>query len=499
MRLLRSHTFVSDRALAALSCSVACLIAACHGPMGQEPAPKVDVLQVLPASGTLIVGESANLGSLRLHDRMSTNVTADVEWSSDDETILEVSYDADAGAVVTAVGPGTGHITAKDGNRTATAEFVVMAAITSIELDKGLFELAEGTTLPLGAIMISSDGAKHALEGSVSWGSSDAAVATVDEDGLVTGVAAGDAIITLTREGLSASEVAHVRDWTLESIDATAVSGTTLPFALSTQIQVLGTFSGGHTQDITSSFDLAFEAASDAAMDEAPLLTVEDGTVTAGSMEGMTTLTGTGLAGTAAADQTFTLDFTVQDAPLTALTLELPAVLSVGGDVATATITGTYGDDNLEFDTAATLTADPPDPVSIDNLDSTIKPLAAGMTTITASVVLEDGDDDPTTGPTVETTQDIEVVEDGVDMLTVVPDSASLAVAATTALTATATYGSSEPVDVSEFVLWKSADETIAVVSNVTSGRVTGIAAGTVTLTATYRGKSTDVAVTVTP
>jgi uncharacterized protein YjdB len=476
---------------------------ACADAKLQEEVPSLDILQVLSAAATLEIGESVSVGALRLKNRMSTNVTGTVEWSSDDESIATVSYSEDAGAVVKAISAGRVQIRATHGKRTGTAEFVVTAGVASIELDKGLIELANGTSLPLGATLITTENEKRALD-QATWGSSNVAIATVDDEGTVAGVGVGEAVITITREGISASQRIHVRDWTLESFDAEAPAGMTLPFGQSSAIRVTGSFSGGHTQDITGLFGLsAGEGDGTTAMDDEsmePLLTIEDAVVTAGAKEGAIEVTGAGLADSIVADQSFKIEFTVVDAPLTALGLVLPPVLSVGGDSALATITGTYGD-GLEFSTTATLTADPEDLVAIDNAAATITALEAGSVTVTASVVLEDGDDDPATGPTVEASQDVEVVEDGVSALSLAlasPDEdAQISVDESTALTVAATFGSSDAVDVTDLAIWSSSDEAIAVVSNVSAGNVTGVGSGSATITASYRGTTADFAVEV--
>jgi len=482
--------------LAVLSCTDAKL---------QDPVPSLDILQVLPASGKLEVGQTASLGAIRVQGRTSMNITSTVDWASDDETILVVSYSEETGAVVEAVGLGTAHITATDGDATGTAEFVVSASVASIELDKGVVELALGTSLPLGATLITSDLKKRALD-AATWGSSDPEVVTVDDEGTLTGSRVGDAVITVTREGIAASQLVHVRDWTLESVDVDALSGTTLPFGQSSTIRVTGNFSGGHTQDITALFTLSAGEGGDETEGDAeamePLVTIEDGIVTAGAMDGVIEVTGAGQAESIAAAESFTLEFNVVDVPLTALTLELPPVLSLRGDSAVASITGTYGD-GLEFETTATLTAEPAELVSIDNTAGTISALESGAVTVTATVILEDGDEDPETGPMLEASSEIEVVEDAVSELSISiageDQDALVSIDEAVELTVSARFGSAEPVDVTELAVWSSSDESIAVASNVSAGKVTGLAGGSAMIQARYGDATADFTVTVSP
>jgi hypothetical protein len=76
----------------------------------------------------------------------------------------------------------------------------------------------------------------------------------------------------------------------------------------------------------------------------------------------------------------------------------------------------------------------------------------------------------------------------------VTPATKSLAVAAIGALVATATYSDASTADVTAEATWTSSAPAKATVS---AGFVTGIAAGTATVTATYQGQSDTCAVTV--
>jgi uncharacterized protein YjdB len=506
---MNPHPFHRSYAkFAGLVATVAALLAVvgCAEPKLQDPVPSLDILQVLPASGTLEVGQVVSVGALRLQGRTSTNVTGTIEWASDDESVATVSYSESTGAVVEAVGLGTVHVTATDGDATGTAEFVVTASVASIELDKGMIELAKGTPLLLGATLITTDGKKRAVD-EATWASSAPGVATVDEEGTVSGVGVGAAVITVVREGISASQLVYVRDWTLESIEAEALSGTTLPFGTSSRIRVTGRFSDDHTQDISALFELSAGeggAETEADTDEAEaLVTVEDGVVSAGTTVSEVQITGVGQAGSIVADEQFTLELDVVDTPLTALALELPPVLSVGGDGAIASVTGTFGDE-LKFEIPATLTAEPAESVSIDTTAGTVSALEPGTVTVTAATIVDDdGDDDPETGTTIEASRDIELVEDGVSELSIAlastGDDATTAIHEALELRVSARFGATVPVDVTDLAIWNSSDESIAVVSNVSAGKATGLAAGSATIQARYRDATADFMLTVSP
>lgn len=81
------------------------------------------------------------------------------------------------------------------------------------------------------------------------------------------------------------------------------------------------------------------------------------------------------------------------------------------------------------------------------------------------------------------------------ESLTVAPATLSVAEDEIGALTATATYDDASTADVTAEATWVSSDPTKATVS---AGFVTGVAAGSSTVTATYQGQSDTCAVTVT-
>lgn len=126
-----------------------------------------------------------------------------VTWATSDATIATV-----ADGVVTPVKEGTVTITAtgvKNTALTAKIELTVKnmgAAVTAITLDKTTVDdLHAGMTATLTATVTVGEGGLDA----VNWSSSDEAIATVDENGVVTGVKEGTATITATTQNVDAS------------------------------------------------------------------------------------------------------------------------------------------------------------------------------------------------------------------------------------------------------------------------------------------------------
>jgi uncharacterized protein YjdB len=124
----------------------------------------------------------------------ATNKT--VTWSSDNTSIATV----DSSGVVTAnsTTEGSANITATAGGVTSTAVVVNVksgpVAVTGVSVTPTSATVGVGKTQQLTAAVAPA----NADDTSVSWSSSNESVATVDSNGLVTGVAEGDATITVT-------------------------------------------------------------------------------------------------------------------------------------------------------------------------------------------------------------------------------------------------------------------------------------------------------------
>jgi len=116
-----------------------------------------------------------------------------VTWSSSDDAVATV----DANGKVTAVAVGNVTITAKAGDKTAECKVTILAkiiAVESITFDESSLSLPVGDSKTLTATV----SPENADNKTVTWSSSDEAIATVDENGKVTAVAAGTATIKAT-------------------------------------------------------------------------------------------------------------------------------------------------------------------------------------------------------------------------------------------------------------------------------------------------------------
>ena len=115
-----------------------------------------------------------------------------VSWTSSDGNVATV----DSNGVVSGVGCGNAIITVTthDKGYTATCNMSVENHVTSVDLNTYILTLASGNTYQLVATVSPED----ACDKSVTWASNNTNVATVDSNGLISGVTIGSATVTVT-------------------------------------------------------------------------------------------------------------------------------------------------------------------------------------------------------------------------------------------------------------------------------------------------------------
>lgn len=116
-----------------------------------------------------------------------------LQWVSSDETVASVSNNGE----VTALSAGTADITVSSGEISATCTVTVtepVIPVESVSLDVEQLELEIEETYALQATVLPED----ATDKTVSWSSSAPEIVSVDENGTVKGLAAGNATVTVT-------------------------------------------------------------------------------------------------------------------------------------------------------------------------------------------------------------------------------------------------------------------------------------------------------------
>ncbi len=172
----------------------ALLLVSCN----KESEVKVSSVKVSPATLAIYVGDSSPLSAVVTPDNAADK---NVKWSSSMTSVATVS----SSGVVTGVAEGTAVISALADGITGTCTVTVSTKfipVTSVTLDKeSPFQIVKGETEKITATV----GPDDASDKTVTWTSSDNAVATVDNSGNVSALAAGTAVISAKAGDVSAS------------------------------------------------------------------------------------------------------------------------------------------------------------------------------------------------------------------------------------------------------------------------------------------------------
>ncbi len=378
------------------------------------------------------------------------NVTnKNVTWSSSDTSIATV-----IDGVVTGVKAGTATITVRtvDGNKTATCLIKVnnpVVHVTGVSLEFTDVSIEVGATWHFTATISPN----NATNKNVTWSSSDETVATISDDGIATGLKEGTTWITVTTvDGQKSTNcLLTVRPKTI------AVTGVSLNKSTTT-IEV------GKTETLVATVtpENATNKSVTWTSSDTSVATVSSSGVVTGVKAGTATIT----VKTTSGNKTATCTVTVKNPVISVTGVSLnktQATIDVGKTVElTATVTPSNA-------TNKTVTWESSD-TSIATVSNSgvVTGVKAGTATITVRTV--DGNKTATCNVTVKTP----IVQ--VTGVSLNKSTTSVEVGHNTTLIATVTPSNAT----NKNVTWTSSDESVATVSN---GIVTGVKAGTATIT----------------
>ena len=418
---------------------------------------------VTPATASVQVGQTMQLTATPKDANGNSLSGRAITWSSGSTAVATVS----ASGVVSGVAAGSATITAtsegQSGGATITVSTVPVASVT---VNPATTSVQVGQTVQFAATP--KDASGNPLSGrSVSWASSNTAVATVSASGLVTGVTTGAATITATSEGKSGTAAITVSTVLVASVTVSPASAS---------VQVGQTVQLTATPKDANGNLLAGRTVTWASSNTAVATVSASGLVTGGAAGSATiTATSEGQSGSAT--------ITVSTVPVASVTVN-PATASVQVGQ-TVQLTATPQDANGNSLPGRTITwSSGSTAVATVSASGLVTAVAAGAATITATSEGQSG------------SATITVSTVPVAAVTVSPATASVQVGQTVQLTATPKDANGNPLS-GRTVTWASSNTAVATVS--ASGLVTGKTAGTATITATSEGKSGASAITVTP
>lgn len=171
---------------------------ACDESTGPGAVSGVDIV-VLPVgtpTTNLLRGSSLQLLAAP-HDANDQFVDLPVTWSTSDAAKATVDADGTVTIGTGAAAGGTVTITATAGGQSGTFELQVQHPVSTVTLNPTTATIRQEGTVAIGITLV--DAAGNTVTGrTVTWSSSNTAIATVNSSGVVSGVANGTVTITAT-------------------------------------------------------------------------------------------------------------------------------------------------------------------------------------------------------------------------------------------------------------------------------------------------------------
>jgi len=419
-------------------------------------------LGLSPSSAGIIVGRTQQFTAVPMDSAGNPLSGRAITWVSSTPAAATVS----GSGLAAGVSAGSTTITGTSEGQSATATLTVSTVpVASVTVTPSSATITVGTSTQLSAV--TKDSAGGTLSGRVvTWATSNAAVATVNTSGLLTSSAVGSATITATSEGKSGTATVTVTNVPVASVTVSPATAS-IPTGSTQQLSAVTKDSAGNTLTgrvvIWSSSNSAV-----ASVNSSGLVT--------GVAAGSATITATSesKSGTAA--------ITVIIVPVASVTVSpASASIGIGGtrqlsavtkDAAGNTLTGravTWASSNLAVATVAGT--------------GLVTGVTVGSVTITATSEGKSG------------TATISVIIVPVASVTVSPAAASIAISGTRQLSAV-TKDSAGNTLTGRVVTWGGSNTAVATVD--ATGLVTGVIAGSATITATSEGKSGTASINVT-
>ncbi|MDF2774227.1 MAG: Ig domain protein group 2 domain protein [Geminicoccaceae bacterium] len=455
---------ISRTTRAWLLASVA-MTAACAGDEGTAPIDGggpitgPERVTVSPTLDSLLIGQSKLL-TARVVDQQGAAVMREVSWSSVEPSIASVATDG----LVTAVSRGTARVVARVGNAADTALIVVIADLIPFQVLPNAASVMEGELLQLSVTSANGASTSAVASAEVHWASSDPAIATVSEEGVVQALVAGDVTLLATIDNVTSTAAVRVNKTSVDAVSITPTNSTVDP-GETTQLEAVVFDDAGR---VISGKKLNWRSSNDA------IASVDDDGVVTGSTKGSTVIT------VQAEGRKATATINVLAVPVATVSASLgTSALSVG-QTTTATATLEDADGNVLSDRTIAWQSSNPALVTV-NSAGLVTAVAAGSVTITAIAEGKTASVSLTVAPAAPTA------------ILITPSGASLSPDQTAQLTAE--VRGSDGTVMNRPVAWASDRIDIATVSP--DGLVTAHAAGTASITATSDGVLASVPVTV--
>lgn len=364
---------------------------------------------------------------------------------------------------------------------TASELNVTMVNLVAITVTPALATIPVGTTQAYTATGTFSDGSSKNLP-TVTWASSNMAVATINSSGVATGLTVGSTHITATLLSVTSPfAVLNVSAAALTSITVTPFLAT-IPVGTDLQYTAIGRYTDGSVADITTTVTWSSSTAN---------ATIIGGPGVNGGLATGVSVGSSNITATLGLIASNTAVLTISAAVLDCITISPnPASVAVGADLQFTAI-GTYSDGSTsDITSTVTWSSSVPAKATIGSGTGLATGVAVGSTTIGATL----------SGITAVPVQ-LNVAAALISVSITPLSPASIPVGGTSNFTATANFNGGVPsVDITSQATWSSSNPDVATINSlVDAGEADGISAGTVAITAVYQGiTSNSVNLTVT-
>jgi uncharacterized protein YjdB len=431
--------------------------AACAGddstglPPGGASGTTPTAIVISPRHDTLGIGQTVQLAA-RVTDATGTVRQSTVNWSSVNPSVASVS----ATGAVTALTPGVTFVVGTTGNLADTASITVRAE--ELVVEPNAISIGVGEQVQL--VASRADGSAVAYGAVTTWTSSDAAIATVSVDGVVSAVGEGDVTITAAADGKQGSALMAVHKQSISSMRITPTTSSIYPGAKQS-LSVLAFDDAGRQLNIDPS-DLRWSVS-----DSKVATVADDGSVT-GVRKGSAVVSArVGNKGATASINVLSSPAATIGVALATSTLEVGQTTQAMADVEDASGA------TIATPTIAWQSSNPA--IATVNSGGLVTAIARGGVTISAI-------SDSKTGSAALT-----IAAKTVASVAVSPNPAAAMQGQQVQLTAVAKDAQSAALPSKTFT-WQTSNASVATVS--ASGMVTSVGPGTATITATADGVS---------
>ena len=213
-------------------------------------------IQVTPTDPGIAKGTTRQFVATGIYSDHSTqDLTKQVTWSSSDASVASVSNAASSNGLASALGVGRTSVSAAlDGVTGSTNLEVTAATLVSIDVTPANPTLAKGTKRQLTATGTYTDNSTQDLTTQVTWGASDAFVASVSNaagsNGLASALGVGRTSFSAALDGVTGTTPLEVTAATLVAIQVDPADPVVAMDVIQ-EFTATGIYSDSSTQDLT--------------------------------------------------------------------------------------------------------------------------------------------------------------------------------------------------------------------------------------------------------